>query len=789
MAKNLLIVESPAKAKTIEKILGTDFSVKSCFGHIRDLPKKGMGIDIENGFMPNYEISPDKKDIVKELQKLAKDAEVWLATDEDREGEAISWHLCEVLGLDSKKTKRIVFNEITESAIKNAVQKPRLLNENLVNAQQARRILDRLVGFELSPVLWKKLNRPTLSAGRVQSVAVRLVAEREREINAFKSDFQYKTSGVFTVKDNGKDKSFRADLNEKFDKVEQAETFVNACKGAIYTVNNIQVKPAFRSPAAPFTTSTLQQEASRKLGFSVKKTMMVAQKLYESGKITYMRTDSPNLSELAINTIRSLVTEKYGVGFSNPKQYASKNASAQEAHEAIRPSYVQNETVDGPNDEVRLYDLIWKRTVASQMSNAKLEKTIVNIGISTRSEEFVAEGEVIKFEGFLKVYLESNDDENDEDEETGILPSFAIGQNPNNISITATQKFSKPPGRFTEASLVKKLEELGIGRPSTFAPTISTIIDRGYVERGQREGQFRAYVQIVLKGNDISKNTLQETTGAVKGQLIPTDIGLLVNDFLTDQFKEVLNYSFTANIEKEFDTIASGNLEWGKMLAGFYKPFHEEVEKSINNKERVTGERALGTDPKTGKNMIARMGKFGPMIQIGDSEGDEKPTYAKLMPGQSIETITHEEAIKLFDLPRVVGVFEEKEIKANNGRFGPYVQHGSLFVSLKKEDNVLTVTEERAIELIQEKRIADINKFIQEFPEQGIQVLNGRFGPYLKQGKNNFKIPKGRDPKILTLEECLELIASGGKDAPKKGAPAKKSAPATKKKAAVPKKK
>lgn len=778
MAKNLLIVESPAKAKTIEKILGSDFSVKSCFGHIRDLPKKNIGIDVANNFTPNYEISPDKKDIVKELQKLAKDAEVWLATDEDREGEAISWHLCEVLGLDSKKTKRIVFNEITETAIKKAVQNPRLLDENLVNAQQARRILDRLVGFELSPVLWKKLNRPSLSAGRVQSVAVRLVAEREREINAFQSEFQYKTQGIFSVNENGKDKNFRAELSEKFNKVELAESLINDCKGATYTVNNTQVKPAFRSPAAPFTTSTLQQEASRKLGFSVKKTMMVAQKLYESGKITYMRTDSPNLSELAINTVRSLVTERYGVAFSNPKQYASKNSSAQEAHEAIRPTYVQNDSVDGPSDEIRLYDLIWKRTVASQMSNAKLEKTIVNISISTRKEEFIAEGEVIKFEGFLKLYLESTDDENEEEQDTGMLPAMTIGQQLQNISITATQKYSKPPGRFTEASLVKKLEELGIGRPSTFAPTISTIIDRGYVEKGLREGQQRAFIQITLKGNEISKTTLQETTGAVKGQLIPTDIGLLVNDFLTDQFKAVLDYSFTANIEKEFDTIANGGLKWQTMIGGFYQPFHETVEKSNSSKEKVTGERALGTDPKTGKPMIARLGKFGPMIQIGTSEGEEKPQYAKLMPGQSIETISFEEALKLFDLPRLVGTFEEKEIKANNGRFGPYVQHGTLFVSLKKEDNVLTINLERAIELIEEKRIADINKFIQEFPEQGIQVLNGRFGPYLKQGKNNFKIPKGQDPKILTLSECLELIANGGKSAAKP----KKKAPAAKKK-------
>ena len=764
MAKNLLIVESPAKAKTIEKILGNDYMVKSCFGHIRDLPQKAIGVDVKNQFQPEYVVSPDKKDLVKELSKLAKEAEVWLATDEDREGEAISWHLAEVLNLDINKTKRIVFNEITETAIKKAIQTPRKLDVNLVNAQQARRILDRLVGFELSPVLWRKLNRPSLSAGRVQSVAVRLVVEREREINAFNSEYAYKVVGIFTVDEKGKEKSFKAELSQKFAKKEDAERFLKDCIPASYKVSDIQVKPASKSPAPPFTTSTLQQEASRKLGFSVKKTMMVAQKLYESGKITYMRTDSVNLSDLAINSIKSMIKERFGDEYSHVRQYVTKNASAQEAHEAIRPTYVQNDNVDGPKDEERLYELIWKRTVASQMSNAKLERTIAQIDISTRKEQFIAEGEVIRFEGFLKLYLESTDEEVEDEEQSGMLPALSIGQIPLVQSITATQKFSKPPGRYTEASLVKKLEELGIGRPSTYAPTISTIQDRGYVEKGQREGQKRDYSVLTLKNGSIAAKTLQETTGSVKGQLIPTDIGSLVTDFLTDQFKKVMDYKFTANIEKEFDSIADGKVEWEKMIGSFYVPFHEDVESSINNKVYVTGERLLGNHPVSGKPVSARLGKFGPMIQVGTSEDEIKPTYAKLLAGQSIETITLDEALSLFSLPRVVGSFEDKEIKANNGRFGPYIQHGTAFVSLKKEDDPLTVDIDRAIELILEKRKADENKFIAEFPEHAIQILNGRFGPYLKQGKNNFKIPKSKQPDKLTLEECLEIISTGGKD-------------------------
>jgi DNA topoisomerase-1 len=774
MAGNLLIVESPAKAKTIEKILGGDFVVKSCYGHIRDLPKNKLGLDVTKGFKPDYEVSDDKKQLVSELKKSSKGTEVWLATDEDREGEAISWHLCEVLGLNPALTKRIVFNEITEPAIKKAVEKPRRLDLNLVNAQQARRVLDRLVGFELSPVLWSKLGNRKLSAGRVQSVAVRLVVEREREINAFKSAFQYRVVAIF--KADGK--SFKAELSKKFDTEALAAAFLNDCIPALYNVADIQVKPATKSPAAPFTTSTLQQEASRKLGYNVSRTMQIAQKLYESGKITYMRTDSTSLSETAMESTAAYILKTFGKEFSNPTQYLTKNSSAQEAHEAIRPTYIDNSEVEGTREEQKLYDLIWKRTVASQMSKALLEKTQVKIDVSTRNEQFLAEGEVIRFEGFLKVYLESTDDEEDEDN-ASMLPPLKKDQELNFISMEARQRYALPPARYTEASLVKKLEELGIGRPSTYAPTISTIQKREYIKREVREGTKRDIILLSLKAaqKEVQKTITDESTGSLKGKLVPTDIGLLVNDYLTEHFKRVMDYGFTADIEKEFDRIAEGDTDWVKMMDQFYEPFHKEVETSIAIKERVTGERALGIDPASGQPVIARLGRYGPMVQIGTAEDEEKPRFAKLQDGQSIETISLDDALELFKLPRVVGEFEGAVIKTNIGRFGPYLQHASVFVSLPKEDSPYTVTQERAIELIEKKRVDAAMKSMHVFSD-GIEVLRGRFGPYIKKGKENYKIPKGMDPETITEEQCLQIIADSGE--PKKTAAKSSTKPAAK---------
>lgn len=764
MANNLLIVESPAKAKTIEKILGDDFMVKSCYGHIRDLPKNKIGLDLEGDFEPVYEVPDDKKAVVSELKKLSKKAEVWLATDEDREGEAISWHLCEVLGLNPQTTKRIVFNEITDNAIKKAVSNPRILDLNLVNAQQARRALDRIVGFELSPILWQKLSNRNLSAGRVQSVAVRLVVERERDIQGFDSIAAYRVVAVFKADK----KTFKAELNKRFTTEKDAQAFLQACMTAGFTVGDIQVKPATKSPAAPFTTSTLQQEASRKLGFSVSKTMSVAQRLYESGKITYMRTDSTALSEQARYAAADFIKKTYGPDYSNPTQYQTKNSSAQEAHEAIRPTYLDAESVDGARDEQRLYDLIWKRTIASQMSKAQLEKTSVKIDISNREEIFGAEGEVIKFPGFLKVYLESTDDEED-NEDSGMLPALSVSQDLSYTTIEARQRYSQPPARYTEASLVKRLEELGIGRPSTYAPTISTIVTRGYVKKETKDGQQRDIITLNLKASDseIKKQVVQESTGSLKGKLLPTDIGILVNDYLTEHFERVMDYSFTANIEKDFDRIAESDVDWVKVMKDFYQPFHKEVETSSAQKEKVTGERYLGEDPATGKPVVARIGRFGPMIQIGTVEDEDKPKFAGLMEGQSIHTITFEEAMELFKLPRVVGTFEDKPIKANVGRFGPYVQHDKLFVSLK-DHTPFSIDEATAIELIQAKRIAEANKVIQVFSD-GIEVLNGRFGPYIKQGKENYKIPKGTDPLKLTEDDCKKIIA----ETPVKKAPAR----------------
>ena len=799
MAKNLVIVESPAKAKTIEGYLGKDFVVKSSYGHVRDLAKKGTAIDVENNFTPNYEISPDKKQIVSELKKLAKEAEtVWLATDEDREGEAISWHLYEALNLGKKDTKRITFNEITKSAIVKAIENPRVINQELVNAQQARRILDRLVGFELSPVLWKKV-RPSLSAGRVQSVAVRLIVDREKEIRAFKPDSSYKLSAVFK---KGKEK-IKAELSKAFKKHEEVETFLNSCKDADFEVVDVTKKPATKSPTSPFTTSTLQQEASLKLGFSVTRTMSVAQRLYESGKITYMRTDSVNLSDTAVEGAKNEILTAYGKEYSNPTKYKNKNDNAQEAHEAIRPTDFSVHSINGESDEVRLYELIWKRSISSQMSKAQLERTVIKIGSSSIEEVFQAKGEVIKFDGFLRVYLESNvDDDEDEDEsnekeDSGLLPAVSIGDNLDKEILKAIQRFSRPAPRYVEASLVKKLEELGIGRPSTYAPTITTIQKRGYVEKPERDGEERTYEVFELIGSELNVISKTEITGKERNKLSPTDIGVVVTDFLTENFGKILDYNFTAKVEAEFDEIAKGLVEWTKMIHDFYKPFHANVEDTLENSERASGERELGIHPKSGRKIIARIGRFGPMVQVGDEQEDgEKPQFASLQKGQSISSITLEQALELFKLPRTLGEYEELVVKANVGRFGPYIQHGKSFVSLPKEESPMDVTFERAIELIEEKKIADANKIIKLFPEdETVQLLNGRWGPYLKIGKNNFKLPKDIEVEKLTLKECIHIsenqpVGRGKKATAKKTATKKPAAkktttkkPAAKKKA------
>ncbi len=760
MAKNLLIVESPAKAKTIEKILGKDFTVRSCYGHIRDLKKSNDAIDIENKYTPVYEVPSDKKKIVSELKKLTKESqEVWLATDEDREGEAISWHLTEVLKLDVDKVKRIVFHEITKPAIESAVANPRTIRKDLVNAQQARRVLDRLVGFELSPILWRKV-KTNLSAGRVQSVAVRIVVERERDIEAFNPESAFKVVAFFEAEEaSGKRRLFKAELSKKLGSASDAEAFLEKCKQADFSVGDIQVKPGKKSPSAPFTTSTLQQEASRKMGFSVSKTMVVAQRLYEAGKITYMRTDSVNLSDLAINEAASTIQKLYGNDYSNPRQYKGKSSNAQEAHEAIRPTSMSSQSVDGDHDEQRLYDLIWKRTVASQMSEAKTEKTTAKINISTTDEQLTASGEVIKFDGFLKVYMESTDDDNSEDEDDVLLPPLSVGQQLDLNELSATERFSRPPSRYTEASLVKKLEELGIGRPSTYAPTISTIQKRGYVEKKYTDGIERAYKYLVLKDGSISKQDKTEMTGVEKGKLAPTDIGKLVNDFLLEHFEKVMDFSFTANIEEQFDAIANGSSDWSKMIDEFYKPFHKNVEKTLETAERVTGERALGDDPKSGRPLIVRMGRYGPMAQIGHPDDEEKPVYAKLRPGQSIETITFEEAIELFKLPRKLGEYEGKQITAAIGRFGPYVMHDGKFASIKGAYDPHDITFDEAVEVVEAKKKSDAEKFIKDFEGEEIQILKGRWGPYIKAGKRNVKMPKDiEDPAKLTLEEVKKII-------------------------------
>ncbi len=762
MAKNLLIVESPAKAKTIEKFLGKDFKVKSSYGHVRDLDKGNKAVDIENGFKPKYVVSPEKRKVVKELKELSKSAEeVWLATDEDREGEAISWHLCKVLGLDEHHTKRIVFREITKPAIQKAIQSPRLLDLNLVNAQQARRILDRLVGFELSELLWKKV-KGGLSAGRVQSVAVKLIVEREREIQQFVATPFFKVSAIFDVRnEHGKTVALKAELPKRFDQETDARTFLEKCKQAIYKISNIEVKPLKRRPTAPFTTSTLQQEASRKLGFSVKRTMDNAQRLYEAGHITYMRTDSTNLSEVAIQNIADEIEKSYGKQYVQTRRFKSKKALAQEAHEAIRPTYIQARQVTSDRDQQRLYELIWKRTIASQMADALLEKTIVSIGISTVPDALLrAEGEILKFDGFLKVYLVSNDD--DEDEETkGMLPPLKVGQELQLNNMTATERFTRPPARFTEASLVKKMEELGIGRPSTYAPTISKIMEanRGYVAKETREGKERAFQVLTLKNQEISTDAKTEMTGAFKNRLVPSDIGMVVSDFLSEHFGEIMDYNFTAGIEKNFDQIASGGQLWNQMIHNFYGPFHHNVEETLENAERATGERILGVDPDSGRTLLVRMSRYGPLVQIGkpeELEEGEKPRYANLRPGQSIETIELEEAFDLFKLPKTLGEVDGHEVVVGVGRYGPYIRYNESFISLGRGEDPLGVTMERAQELIAEKKKADAP--IGTYKGLPITRGKGRFGPFLKWNNLFVNIPRKYDPENLSLDDAYVLI-------------------------------
>lgn len=755
MAKNLVIVESPAKAKTIEKFLGEDFTVKSSFGHIRDLAKGDSAIDIEKGYLPNYIVSTDKKKIVTELKKLAKDADmVWLASDEDREGEAISWHLYEVLGLEPNNTKRIVFHEITKSAILHAIENPRDIDNNLVKAQQARRVLDRLVGFQLSPVLWRKV-KPSLSAGRVQSVAVRLIVEREKQIEDFVTSSSFKLQGLFQTSG----KPIRADLAIRPATLKEANEFLASCKGATFKVGSIKTVPAKRYPSAPFTTSTLQQEASRKLGFNVSRTMMLAQRLYENGHITYMRTDSVNLSDFARKSAQNTINNEYGEQYSKPRKYATKNDSAQEAHEAIRPTNFDVNIAGDDDAQMRLYQLIWKRAIASQMSDAQLERTTIEIVNDKNADAFKAKGEVIKFDGFLKVYLEGTDDENDE-EDSGLLPQVAEGQVLELSEIKATQRYTRPPARFTEASLVKRLEELGIGRPSTYAPTISTVQKRGYVVKDEIDGKSRSYDVLTLKNDEIVSEKLNENYGADKNKLHPSDIGRVVTEFLIEHFSEIMDFGFTASVEKEFDEIAEGMKNWSQMIDDFYQPFSKNVTKTLENAGRATGERALGNDPKTGKPIIARIGRFGPMVQIGEQDDEEKPRFASLTKGQNINNISLEEALNLFKMPRILGVYEDVDVKANIGRFGPYVQHQKMFVSIPKEEDVMTIELARAIELIEAKKIADANRIIKKFEEDpDTEILNGRWGPYIKSGKKNYKLPKDlEDPSKLSLDEVKHIM-------------------------------
>ena len=765
--KNLVIVESPAKAKTIEKFLGKDFKVMSSFGHIRDLKKRGMSVDVDSDFSPMYEIPDDKKSLVKELKEAAKKADtVWLASDEDREGEAIAWHLAEVLGLDPTTAKRIVFHEITKPAILHAIENPRGIDLDRVNAQQARRVLDRIVGFELSPVLWKKI-KPALSAGRVQSVALRLICEREKEVDAFKPEPYFRVAGIFSGSEGS---PFKTELKSRLSSVSEAENFLNICAKSTYKVADLTVKPIKRSPAPPFTTSTLQQEAGRKLGFSVNQTMRIAQKLYEEGLITYMRTDSTNLSELALKDISAVIKNTFGEKSVQIRHYHTNSKGAQEAHEAIRPTYIVNQTIDGSSQEQRLYQLIWKRAIASQMSDALLEKTNVEIEVSGSPLLFKAEGEVVKNPGFMQVYTTDStlltDSGNKVTENAGLLPPLKIGETITPSEITATERFTLPPARYTEASLVKKMEELGIGRPSTYAPTISTIQTREYIRHGDKEGTPRDYVRLYLENGKVSKETLTENSGSEKGKLLPTDIGMVVNDFLTEYFPEILDYNFTARVEEKFDDIAEGKLGWKNEMSDFYSSFHPSIEKVDSMRmEHKIGERVLGTDPKSGKPVSVKIGRFGPMVQIGDANDEEKPQFASLQKDQSITDITLEEALKLFELPRNVGEFEGHDVTAAIGRFGPYILHDKKFVSIPKDLTPQTITLDEAIELIRTKREAEANRLIRQFDEMpGLEILNGRFGPYISYKKEgakkatNYKIPKGTDPESLTLEDVKSLM-------------------------------
>ena len=765
MQENLVIVESPAKAKTIEKFLGKDYKVMSSYGHIRDLKKKEISIDLDT-LTPVYEIPDEKKRVVNELKASAKNAKkVWLASDEDREGEAISWHLCEVLGLDEKKTSRIVFHEITKNAILEAIQHPRQLDMNLTNAQQARRVLDRLVGFNLSPVLWRKV-KPSLSAGRVQSVAVRLIVEREREIQAFKSEPYFRINAIFAVKDaTGNTSEIRAELDKRFNSHEDAVAFLEKCRKAKFTISSISKKPLKRTPAPPFTTSTLQQEAARKLGFTVSQTMMVAQHLYENGHITYMRTDSVNLSQLCIGTSKETVINMYGEEYSKPRNYSTHTKGAQEAHEAIRPTYMANTSIEGTLQERRLYELIWKRTAATQMADAQIEKTTVNISVSDTDEQFIATGEVVVFDGFLKVYRESDgDDDNDKNnEEAGSMPaSMKEGDTIERVQITSLERASMGPIRYTEASLVHKLEELGIGRPSTYAPTISTIQQREYVQKGDKKGEEREYTIDTLKGNSIKASKKTEMVGSEKGKLLPTDIGIVVNDFLMEYFPSIMDYNFTANVEEKFDSIAEGKENWSKMLKDFYKGFAPEVEKTINSRsEHKAGERVLGEDPKSHKPVSVKIGRFGPVVQIGSAEDEEKPRFAQLPKDKSLETITLEEALELFRLPRTLDEFEGETITIGAGRFGPYVQHNRKYVSIPKDMDPLTITREEAIELIEKSRDQEKQRHVKTFEEDAeLEVMNGRYGPYICYKGKNYRMPKNMHERAaeLTYTECMEIV-------------------------------
>ena len=781
MQKNLVIVESPAKAKTIEKFLGKDYKVMSSYGHIRDLKTKEFSIDIEHDYAPQYVIPADKKKLVSELKSEAKSAEqVWLASDEDREGEAISWHLYEVLGLKPENTKRIVFHEITKNAILHAIETPRDININLVNAQQARRVLDRIVGFELSPILWRKV-KPALSAGRVQSVAVRLIVEREREINEFVSEAAFRVIANFILPDGTT--VLKAELNRRLKDKKEVEAFLESCKNASFTIDDITTKPVKKSPAPPFTTSTLQQEAARKLGYSVSQTMMIAQRLYESGLITYMRTDSVNLSDLALGTAKEAIFETYGEKYYKFRQYHTKSKGAQEAHEAIRPTYISNVEAGSSSQEKKLYELIRKRTIACQMADAELERTTISVGISGQTERFVAVGEVISFEGFLQVYMESNDDDTEKEQENGLLPPVKLHETLSLKDIVATERFTQRPPRYTEASLVRRLEELGIGRPSTYAPTIQTIQNRENVVKGDKEGVERAYTVVSLSKGKIEEAEKTETVGADRNKLMPTDIGTVVNDFLMEYFPDVLDYNFTASVEKEFDSVAEGELVWTKAIDKFYKIFHPIVEATAAVKtEHKVGERELGIDPKSGNPVFVKIGRYGPVVQIGAAHADDKeapkPQFASLMKGQSIDTITLEEALKLFDLPRTVGEYEGKVMVAAVGRFGPFIRHDGKFVSIPKDLNPLTITAEEAIALIEGKRVKDEQRFIKKFEEDPeMEILKGRFGPYISYQKANYRIPKTvTDPTILTLEDCKKIIAEAGEKPAAKKTTRKKKA-------------